>query len=74
MLRLFFLCDEILADYIGLRFRWVACKLDELCLQKNNEYRRRALEQLPKILNETYEKILSRIPEQDVTLAVRALQ
>ena len=44
-----------------IRFRWVVCQLDHLCLLPNDAARRRALNTLPPTLNATYERILQRI-------------
>jgi ankyrin repeat protein len=55
------------------RFRWVACQIDTLkdCL----DYRmlRRALETLPKTLDQTYARILERIPGEYSTQATTIL-
>ena len=47
-----------------LRFRWVDCQLDALkkCLTVNAI--RRALKDLPKTLDETYDRILQNIPDE----------
>ena len=46
------------------RFRWVVCQLDTLrtCLKRSVLLK--ALKELPKILDETYNRILLQIPEE----------
>src|SRR6266487_5049573 len=50
-------------DSIMTRFRWVACQMDQLCELSTDKARARALDQLPRGLPETYERILSRVLE-----------
>jgi ankyrin repeat protein len=50
------------------RFRWVACQLDHLCDLPNDAARRKALSTLPPTLNETYERILLRINQSDLSI------
>src|ERR1700727_3989815 len=45
------------------RFRWVVCQLDELRKCAKLSELRRALNALPKTLDETYERILVKIDE-----------
>jgi len=45
------------------RFLWVALQLDDICKENNDEDIRRALQSLPRGLNETYARILKRIVE-----------
>ncbi|KAI9766841.1 MAG: hypothetical protein M1839_004764 [Geoglossum umbratile] len=54
-------------------FRWAFCQLDILGRLKCESDIREALGQLPKTLDETYERILSRIPTENVKFARRAL-
>ena len=42
-------------------FRWVSCQLDYLCDLADDAARRAALNQLPIGLDETYQRILSRL-------------
>src|SRR5271167_983338 len=51
------------SSLIFYRFRWVVCQLDTLrtCLKRSALLK--ALNQLPKTLDETYDRILLRIPE-----------
>lgn len=44
-----------------IRFRWVACQLDYLCDCLNDADRRKALNELPPDLPETYRRLLERI-------------
>ena len=55
------------------RFRWVYCQLEILCdcLTRNL---RRTLDELPKTLDDTYQRILREIPEQNKDDASRLLQ
>jgi ankyrin repeat protein len=50
------------------RFRWVACQLDHLCDLPNDAARRKALSTLPPTLSETYERILLRINQSDLSI------
>lgn len=43
------------------RFRWVACQIDHLCELPNDGARSKALDQLPRGLPETYDRILGRV-------------
>ena len=55
------------------RFRWVYCQLEILrdCLTRNLQ---RTLDELPKTLDDTYQRILREIPEQNRDDAYRLLQ
>lgn len=61
--------DHSLKEYIMNRlvegaegmFRWVACQMDYLCELPNDKSRRKALGDLPRGLNATYERILRRV-------------
>ncbi|KAL9610536.1 MAG: hypothetical protein Q9167_004774 [Letrouitia subvulpina] len=46
-------------------FRWVSCQMDYLCDLPNDAARRRALQDLPRGLNSTYERLLKRVNERD---------
>lgn len=50
------------------RFRWVACQLDHLCECVSDEACRKALKELPPNLNETYLRILQRLPRDKAPL------
>lgn len=56
------------------RFRWVSCQLDSLekCLKPHDL--RAALKKLPRTLDETYARILSKIPPDYERNATRLLQ
>ncbi|KAH0561934.1 hypothetical protein GP486_003361 [Trichoglossum hirsutum] len=54
-------------------FRWARCQIDDISRLRTNKAIRQALGSLPRDLDETYERILLRIPEYDQTLAKRAL-
>ena len=57
-----------------LRFRWVVCQIDVIRECKKPNLVRRALKTLPKTLDETYERILSKIPDDYVEDVRRVLQ
>ncbi|KAK2802447.1 hypothetical protein FQN51_004510 [Onygenales sp. PD_10] len=54
-------------------FRWVKCQLDELNRLRTDGAIKAALRGLPRDLDETYERIIRRIPELDAPLARQAL-
>lgn len=58
----------------GLRFRWVACQLDSLNSCLTVPHLSKALASLPKTLDETYERILSNIDEDNSEYVHRILQ
>ncbi|EGE85243.1 hypothetical protein RJZ56_001812 [Blastomyces dermatitidis] len=64
---------ETLTKGAGGMFRWVKCQLDELSRLRTNSSIKFALRGLPRDLDETYERILSRISEPDIPLARQAL-
>ena len=70
------LVPEFAHDHSSLfsRFRWVALQLDSLasCRIANDVYQR--LESLPRGLDETYDRILSKIQDEDSKWAVRILE
>ncbi|KAH7088079.1 ankyrin repeat-containing domain protein [Paraphoma chrysanthemicola] len=55
-------------------FRWAACQLDFICECRNRAMLRDALATLPPTLDETYDRILCAISNQDSSYAVRILQ
>lgn len=57
-----------------IRFRWVACQLDELWRCLNLPMLRRALESLPKTLDDTYARILNEIDDINSGYAMTILQ
>ena len=62
----------ILAD-ASTRFRWVECQINSLASCKTETGVRSAVVSFPKTLNETYERILNSIREDDKETARRAL-
>ncbi|OJD13832.1 hypothetical protein AJ78_05755 [Emergomyces pasteurianus Ep9510] len=64
---------ETLTKGAGGMFRWVKCQLDELSRLRTDGAIKSALCALPRDLDETYERILSRISEPDIPLARQAL-
>ena len=56
------------------RFRWVHCQLETLRKCRTTGALSYALTQLPKNLDETYDRILNNISEDDRTIAHRVLQ
>ncbi|KAF2148135.1 hypothetical protein K461DRAFT_233533, partial [Myriangium duriaei CBS 260.36] len=55
-------------------FRWVSCQLDVLGRCRDLRSLRKALQSLPKTLDETYGRILRNIPDEDTEKAARLLQ
>ncbi|KAF8478235.1 hypothetical protein JB92DRAFT_1856021 [Gautieria morchelliformis] len=55
-------------------FRWVVCQLDALRKCRTPEALEKALTRLPKTLNETYDRILAAIDEDDRRAALSLLQ
>ncbi|CAN9395659.1 unnamed protein product [Alternaria alternata] len=55
-------------------FRWAVCQLDMLKQCRNLTMLRRSLATLPKTLDQTYDRILMAISEQDRIYAMRILQ
>ncbi|KAF2124635.1 hypothetical protein P153DRAFT_325872, partial [Dothidotthia symphoricarpi CBS 119687] len=55
-------------------FRWAVCQLDALRECRNRAMLRKSLATLPRTLDETYDRILSAISEEDCEYAVRILQ
>ncbi|OAX80282.1 hypothetical protein ACJ72_05386 [Emergomyces africanus] len=64
---------DTLTKGAGGMFRWVKCQLDELSRLRTDGAIKSALRALPRDLDETYERILSRISESDTPLARQAL-
>ncbi|PGH17507.1 hypothetical protein AJ79_01107 [Helicocarpus griseus UAMH5409] len=64
---------ETLTKGAGGMFRWVKCQLDELSRLRTDGAIKSALNGLPRDLDETYERILSRISTPDIPLARQAL-
>ncbi|KAH7030625.1 uncharacterized protein B0I36DRAFT_348831 [Microdochium trichocladiopsis] len=58
----------------GIRFRWVTCQLDTLEGCKDPKVLDKALQSLPKTLDDTYNRIIERIPDEDRPSAIRILQ
>jgi hypothetical protein len=63
--------DVALAE--GRRFRWLRCQLDELSPLRQNKAVRSALDELPKDLEKTYERILDRIDKRNRDIVARCL-
>lgn len=55
-------------------FRWAVCQLDTLAKCRNRAMLRESLATLPKTLDQTYDRILSAISEDDCKFAMRILQ
>ncbi|KAF9730053.1 ankyrin repeat protein [Paraphaeosphaeria minitans] len=55
-------------------FRWAVCQLDTLGTCRNRTMLRKSLTTLPKSLDQTYDRILSTIREEDSEYAIRILQ
>ena len=56
------------------RFRWAACQIDIVGRLHNVSDIRKALHELPETLDETYERILMRIPRESSKIAHKVLQ
>ena len=67
-----FKCTKILL--IGRRFRWVVCQLDTLRACNKVSAIKKALEQLPPTLDETYQRILTAIEPKDTAEAYHILR
>ncbi|KAM3479755.1 hypothetical protein MY8738_005313 [Beauveria namnaoensis] len=65
--------ESVLTRRAGGMFRWVVCQLDELKKSKKRSSILLALKQLPKTLDETYERMLLSIDEMYKGEARRAL-
>jgi hypothetical protein len=65
------LCFLLLIMY---RFRWVVCQLDILKRLNSITNIRAALCELPKTLDETYERVLCKIPLENQNIAYKTLQ
>ncbi|USP74830.1 putative multiple ankyrin repeats single kh domain protein [Curvularia clavata] len=55
-------------------FRWAVCQLDMLAQCRNRATLRKSLATLPQTLDQTYDRILTAISEQDSDFAMRILQ
>ncbi|KAH8195216.1 hypothetical protein TruAng_010616 [Truncatella angustata] len=66
--------EASLLDKADGMFRWVSCQLDALeeCLEQRSLLK--ALEDLPRTLDETYERILANIPSAHKHYTIRILQ
>lgn len=64
----------LVTDRLHGRFRWAACQLDILRTCLSPSAVRKALQTLPKDLDETYERILCSIEEESRGIAFTALQ
>ncbi|KAF2236379.1 purine and uridine phosphorylase [Viridothelium virens] len=63
-----------LVDRAHGMFRWVACQLDALANYLDYRSLRNTLATLPKTLDETYDRILQKIPDEYIESSIRALQ
>lgn len=57
-----------------VRFRWVYCQIEALCKCRTVPRLRKALKELPRSLDETYERILSNIHEEHAEAAQAVLR
>ncbi|KAH6875175.1 hypothetical protein BKA58DRAFT_418768 [Alternaria rosae] len=55
-------------------FRWAVCQLDTLAKCRNLVMLRKSLATLPQTLDQTYDRILTAISEEDCVYAIRILQ
>ena len=65
--------DSILAKSY-FRFRWAACQLDAIGKCRNRATLHKYLQSIPQGLDETYDRILSSISDEDAPYAVRILR
>ncbi|KAF5507260.1 hypothetical protein CGCA056_v013701 [Colletotrichum aenigma] len=56
---------EALSNGAQGMFRWVVCQIDALRRMRNREAVRKALDRLPKTLDEAYDRIFEQIEEED---------
>ena len=61
---------HLILTNVTIRFHWVRCQLDTIIKCQNLRSVRRALNALPKDLNETYARILLKISEREETASV----
>ncbi|KAG7124466.1 Vegetative incompatibility protein HET-E-1 like [Verticillium longisporum] len=55
-------------------FRWAACQLNSLASSRSTKALKDAIDNLPRDLKETYERMLHGIPEEERNSAIRLLQ
>src|SRR5947207_3662676 len=68
-------CNSLLSVWLmPCRFRWVECQLKTLNDCVNLSDIRKTLVELPRTLDETYDRILCNIPEKHCRIAHRAMQ
>ncbi|OSS51913.1 hypothetical protein B5807_03446 [Epicoccum nigrum] len=65
--------DTLMRGARGM-FRWIVCQLDALTRCRNRAMLRKSLVTLPQTLDQTYERILAAICEEDRDYAIRILQ
>ncbi|KAG9660199.1 MFS general substrate transporter, partial [Aureobasidium melanogenum] len=68
------LISDTLVEKAAGMFRWVYCQLEELSTCLDKPAVRRVLRTLPNDLNETYDRILHKIPDSNVPNAIKLLQ
>ncbi|KAF7678877.1 hypothetical protein GT037_002625 [Alternaria burnsii] len=66
--------ETALMSRAGGMFRWAACQLDMLAKSRNLAALRKSLASLPQTLDQTYDRILTAIREEDRVYAIRILQ
>ncbi|KAF2737831.1 hypothetical protein EJ04DRAFT_460527, partial [Polyplosphaeria fusca] len=66
--------EDVLRDGAHGMFRWAVCQLDALGKCRNRITLRKALAMLPPTLDQTYDRILSAISEDDSEYAIRILR
>lgn len=72
--RIFFNFELELLLIYRERFQWVACQIDFICSKTNDRMKRAALDQLPKDLPQTYDRILRGVDENHVALVRQTLE
>ncbi|KAI0552688.1 hypothetical protein F4679DRAFT_571458 [Xylaria curta] len=68
------LIESALKENPNGMFRWAACQLDELAECLGPPEVQEALSKLPKTLDETYARIIAKLPSQYLPIAIRLLQ
>ncbi|KAF2740332.1 hypothetical protein EJ04DRAFT_424663 [Polyplosphaeria fusca] len=66
--------EDVLRDGAHGMFRWAVCQLDALGKCRNRITLRKALATLPPTLDQTYDRVLSAISEDDSEYAIRILR
>lgn len=66
--------QSVLLSKAGGMFRWVQCQIDQICPLRTVRSIRKALNDLPEGLDDTYQRILLKVPKQNADIVRRILQ